>query len=105
METLILEAKSAEIIADNPNMMIPHYIMASYAYYVQDDPIVSDAYYDELAKMILDYWGFINHYHKKYLNEDALKAGSYLGEYPSIIEGAVNEFREIHSRSNTRNRK
>lgn len=93
MEIFINESKASEIISDNPNMMVPHYIMASYAYYVQDDPLYSDSFYDELAKTILDCWEGIDHYHKSYLNKDALKAGSYLGDYPSIIEGAVDEFR------------
>lgn len=100
-----LETVAAGIISDNPNMMIPHYIMASYAYYVQDDPIYSDAFYDQLAKTILEVWDSINHPHKEYLNKDALRAGSYLGEYPAIIEGALNELREIHSRNRSRKRK
>jgi hypothetical protein len=100
-----LESHSAEIVSDNPNMMIAHYIMAAYAYYVQDDPIFSDAYYDELCKSILLMWDHIDHRHKSYLDKDALRAGSYLGEYPVIIEGALDEFRAIYSRNRPRKRK
>ena len=68
--------------------------MASYAYYVEDDPIFSDAFYDNLAKTILDNWDTITHRHRDVLSKDALEAGSFLGEYPSIVEGAVKSLRE-----------
>lgn len=100
-----LEKVAAEIISDNPNMIIPHYIMASYAYYVQDDPLYSDGFYDEMAKTILECWDMLDHRHKEYLDKDALSAGSYLGEYPTIIEGAIDEYREIHTRNRSRKRK
>ena len=45
--------KCREIIENNPNMMIPWYIMASHAYYTMDDPILSDGLYDELAQTML----------------------------------------------------
>lgn len=94
------------IILFNPNMSVPFYILTSYAYYVEDDPIVSDSYYDELAKFVMLYWDDIDHYHKHYLNEDALKAGSYLGDYPPIAETALKSLKdEIHPPSNTRKRK
>ena len=82
------------LIEDNINMAVPYYLMASYAYYVQDDPIFSDGFYDSLAKKILDNWDTITHRHRDVINKDALKAGSFLGEYPSIIEGALQSLRE-----------
>lgn len=87
----MLDDYAAEIIADNNNMMIPWYLMAAYAYYKQDDPILSDAFYDSLAKTMLEVWNDIDHYHKHLINVDDLAAGSYLGEYPSIIAGAIQE--------------
>lgn len=80
-------------ITDNPNMIVPYYLMLSYAYYVQDSPIASDSFYDKLARKLLKEWDNINHYHKHLIDKDALKAGSFLGTYPSIVEGAVNDFR------------
>lgn len=68
--------------------------MASYAYYVQDDPIFTDGFYDGLAKKILDNWDTITHRHRDVLSKDDLEAGSFLGEYPSIIEGALKSLRE-----------
>ena len=80
---------AAKIIADNKNMLVPWYLMASYAYYVLDDPILSDAMYDSMSKQLLANFDNIAHYHKHLLSKDMLEAGSFLGEYPSIIAGAV----------------
>lgn len=82
-----------KIIDDNPNMMVPWYLIAAYAYYVEDEPVVSDRFYDQLAEDLLLNYRFINHFHKHYITEDMLKAGTYLGDYPSIIEGAVRHLR------------
>ena len=80
-------------ITDNPNMLVPYYLMLSFAYYKQDDPIVSDAFYDKLARKLLKEYDNIEHYHKHLISKDDLKAGSFLGEYPSIVEGGLNSFR------------
>lgn len=80
-------------ITDNPNMLVPYYLMLSFAYYKQDDPIVSDAFYDKLARKLLKEYDNIEHYHKHLISKDALEAGSFLGEYPSIVEGGLNSFR------------
>jgi hypothetical protein len=89
----MLDNYAAEIFAKNINMTVPYYLMASYAYYVQDDPIFTDGFYDSLAKQILDNWDNISHRHRDVLNKDNLAAGSFLGEYPSIIEGALSSLR------------
>ena len=89
----MLDDYAAEIFAKNVNMMVPYYLMASYAYYREDDPIFTDAFYDTLAKNMLAQWDNITHYHKAVINKDALAAGSFLGEYPSIIEGALKSLR------------
>ena len=69
--------------------------MAAYAYYVEDDPILSDAVYDRLVTKIINNWDAIEHHHKHLLDFDQLKAGTYLGEYPSRVKGAVKELRKI----------
>ena len=86
---MMYDEYAAKIIADNKNMLVPWYLMASYAYYVLDDPILSDAMYDGMSKQLLTQFDNISHYHKHLLSKDMLEAGSFLGEYPSIISGAV----------------
>ena len=83
-----------QIITDNVNMTVPFYLMASYAYYEKDDPILSDDFYDKLAKNILKQWDNIEHYHKHLLSKDALEAGSYIGKYPTIVSEALKSLRK-----------
>lgn len=86
------------IISDSINMTIPWYLMASYAYYVEDNPIISDSVYDELAKKMLDNWDIIDHRHKSHISKDMLSAGTYLGEYPPQVEESVEFVREMYGR-------
>jgi len=78
--------------------MIPWYIMAAHAYYVEDDPIISDQLFDRLAKRIYNDWESLEHIHKDYLNPDMVRSGTYLGEYPTRVKGAVKQVREIHGK-------
>jgi len=82
-------------IQKNISMAVPLYLMMAYSYYKLDDPIASDACFDETAKVILVNWDKIEHRHKKHLNKESLLAGTYLGVYPTIVEGAVQSFRKI----------
>ena len=76
---------------------IAKYLMCAYAYYVEDDPLISDAEFDELAKFIHKNWDAIDHPHKDLIIPNDLLAGTYLGEYPTIIPGAVKSYRKkIH---------
>ena len=84
-----------DLINKNINMAVPLYLMMSYSYYKLDDPIASDECFDETAKIILANWDKIEHRHKKHLNKESLLAGTYLGVYPTIVEGAVQSFRKI----------
>jgi hypothetical protein len=81
-------------ITKNPNMLVPYYLMLSYAYYEQDDPIASDGFYDKLARKLLKEYDNIEHYHKHIISKGDLEAGSFLGEYPGIVEGALNDFKK-----------
>lgn len=82
-----------DVVDDNLNMSVPWYLMASYAYYEEDRPILSDSVFDRLARKILEFWEVIDHLHKDYLNEDMLKAGTFIGEYPSRVKFALQELR------------
>lgn len=92
--TMILDNHVNEIFKDNINMMVPWYLMASYAYYVEDDPILTDNFFDNMGKRILENWEKITHFHKHYISKDELKAGSFLGKYPSRVSDSVNALRK-----------
>ena len=63
--------------------------MCAYAYYELDKPLISDTEFDMLAKEILDNWDNIEHMHKYLLTK---VAGTYLGEYPNMVKGAVGKY-------------
>ena len=66
--------------------------MCAYAYYELDKSLISDTEFDMLAKEILDNWDNIEHMHKYLLTKDMLVAGTYLGEYPNMVKGAVGNY-------------
>ena len=66
--------------------------MCAYAYYELDKPLISDTEFDMLAKDILNNWDNIEHMHKYLLTKDMLVAGTYLGEYPNMVKGAVGNY-------------
>jgi hypothetical protein len=91
-----IEKACMDICNDNLNMHIPWYLMAAYAYYVEDNPILEDKTFDMIAKRILKHWDEIDHFHKKCLSKDMLKAGTFLGEYPSRVKGALTDVRHAY---------
>ena len=92
-KTELLDEQCIQIISSNINMCVPWYIMAAYAYYVEDNPLLEDYTYDRLATKMVNHWDEIEHFHKHFLNKDMLQAGTYLGEYPSRVKDAVEELR------------
>ena len=73
---------------------IAKYLMCAYAYYEQDDPLISDQEFDDLATFILENYDAIDHPHKHLVTKDNLEAGTYLGEYPNMVIGAVKSYRK-----------
>lgn len=81
-------------IENNVNMVVPLYLIAAYAYYVKDDPIISDSLYDSMANTFLSFYDQIEHRHKHLVDKDSLSAGTCLiKEYPSIVDGAYQSLR------------
>jgi NAD-dependent DNA ligase len=74
--------------------MIPWYLMASYAYYEENDPIFSDYFYDTLAQRMIKEWKNIHHFHKHLISLDDLRAGTYIGDYPNRIIGALKQLKK-----------
>ena len=93
MEENYLDRECVDLVDTNINMTVSWYLMAAYSYYVQDDPILSDAGFDRLAKKMLDNWDKIEHIHKHLITVDDLRGGTYLGEYPTRVHGAIKSLR------------
>ena len=71
---------------------IAKYLMCSYAYYKEDNPLISDQEFDDLAKFILENYNAIDHPHKHLITSDHLSAGTgYDIAFPSIVKSCVHE--------------
>ena len=71
---------------------IAKYLMCAYEYYELDKQLIEDFEFDALTKEILDNRDNIEHMHKYLLTKDMLVAGTYLGEYPNMVKGAVGNY-------------
>lgn len=91
-----IEKACIQICAGNIDMYVPWYLMAAYAYYVEDDPILTDGVFDTVSRRFLEKWDEINHRHKYFVTKEMLEAGTYIGNYPSRIKGAVQSVRETY---------
>lgn len=90
----MLDGHAQKIFDENINMMVPYYLMASYAYYKLDKPIFSDAFFDSMSKVMLEHWDEITHFHKEFITVEDLQAGTFLGKYPSRVEGGLKSLTE-----------
>lgn len=90
----MLDSYAQDVFDKNINMMVPYYLMASLAYYEQGDPIFSDAFFDDMGKTMLKRWDDIEHFHKEYITKEDLEAGTFLGKYPSRVEGGLKSLRQ-----------
>lgn len=69
------------------------YLMTSYAYYKEDNPILTDETFDKLAQMLLKAHPKLPKYITELLTKEVLKAGTFLGEYPWWVPGTVEYMR------------
>lgn len=82
------------LVTTNPNLLVPHYLMACYAYYVEDDPLLSDKLFDEMSRELLARWDDIKHWHKDLILRDDLVAGTgYAIKYPERVRAAAQALR------------
>ena len=80
----------------NKNMLVPYYLMFSYAYYQENESLVPDAEYDQICQDLITNWNDITHWHKRLLNLDSLKAGTgYDIKYPNrVVSAALSLIKE-----------
>lgn len=82
-----------DLCARNPNLLVPHWLIASFMYYVEDNPLLSDATFDAIVTQLGDQWDTVEHRHKFLIKRDMLKSGFYITDYPLIVQGAANALR------------
>lgn len=93
---MILDSLCEEKIRKNINMVVPWYLMAAFAYYHQDDPILTDDRFDKLSRMFLEFWDKIEHVHKDKIVKEDLVAGTLLlkaEDYPKLVIGGLSHLR------------
>ena len=96
--TSVYEKMCMDSIESNPNMLVPWYIMASYAYYVEDNPLLTDGSFDRLATRLVEKFDEVEHQHKEFIDKDTVSAGTYLGDYPTRIPDVVKQMRREHGK-------
>ena len=81
----------------NKNMLVPYYLMFSYAYYQENESLIPDAEYDQICQDLITNWNDITHWHKRLLNLESLKAGTgYDIKYPErVIYGVLALIKKV----------
>lgn len=81
---------------ENPNMLVPWYLITSYAYYVLDESVVTDEMYDQICSFLAMEVSAesITHPHLHFCDPEALTAGTgyQITEYPAIAISVANGF-------------
>jgi hypothetical protein len=80
------------LVLGNRNLLVPHFLIHSYAYYVEDNPIIGDGTFDLIVRLLGDDWDDIEHQHKHLIDRSLLKSGFYL-QYPSRVVYATAALR------------
>lgn len=87
-----------EVCDRDPNKRVAWWIMAAWAYDVTDDPILSDACFDELVRDLDQQWETITHRHKELLDRRALKSALAIGgRYPAIAVRAAKALQDAET--------
>lgn len=80
-----------KLVKDNPNMLVPWYLILSYLYYRADISLVPDSVYDSICEELGWVLPKLTHRHKRLVDADALLAGTgfQIRRYPEIVSGAA----------------
>lgn len=83
-----------------PNMLVPYFMMAAFAYEELGDPFLTDGGWDWLCSTLDARWDEVAHRHKHLIDRDALATGtaSYLvGRFPTIVRDAAKTLMSEYS--------
>ena len=90
------------ITGKNPNMHIPWFLMACKAYDKDDDPIISDACFDEISVQMYAQFSDLTHFHKHLINaieNETNRKGSSIDvkwdQWPERIDRALIHLRQV----------
>lgn len=84
-----------KLVTENPNLLVPWYLILSYAYYIMNETIVSDYLYDQICLRLKDAIETfsIDHRHMHLCDISRLEEGTAFHlteeEYPRIAESSA----------------
>lgn len=80
---------TSTLVAKTPNLLVPHFLIHSFLYYVCDWSIISDDTFDRvLVEGLRKRWDSVEHRHKHLIDPSLLKSGFYL-RYPRITASSA----------------
>jgi hypothetical protein len=89
----VMDGEAMQIIANAPNAIVGWWLMASYLYYVHHESLLSDACYDDMARVIKASWDKLTHPHKHLITRHDLEAGTLYAlkpeDYPLMTRAAA----------------
>ena len=78
----------------NPNMLIPYYLMFSYLYYEKNISLIEDGEFDDMCKTLLEKLDSLTHMHKHLVKKESLTAGTgYDIKYTNLIKDSAMRLR------------
>jgi hypothetical protein len=74
--------------------LVHQYLLASFAYYIMHTSPMTDDAFDYVCEKLLQEYDNFEHQHKKYIDKEALKAGTAYHmketDYPSIVQHSAD---------------
>jgi len=91
-----LDVYVKQLVATKINLAVSWWLIASYAYYILDETLISDELFDELTQVIKLNFDRIEHINKDLITEDRLSAGSAydLRLYPTRVMSVTQQLLE-----------
>ena len=95
---MTLDKEVEQLISGNVHLLVPWYLILSYAYYHLDVSLVSDALYDRVCRDLLlaIRSSAVDHRHLSLCDVDALEAGTAYRlrseDYPSMATHCAKQF-------------
>lgn len=77
------------------NLLVPHYLLASFCYYRMDQSPMTDDAFDYLCQRALANYDSIKHIHKPLMDRESLEAGTCMlayDEYPSRVQNGAEQY-------------
>jgi hypothetical protein len=89
-----------DAVTHNANLLVPWYLISSFAYYILDESLITDDLYDRICFLLADGLDSftIEHHHMDLCDMDALHAGTCYhltaDQYPAIVQDVARGFIE-----------